>query len=847
MKLLCCSKIFIFLFIITTTLFASLSDKSAIFYYGKDISYPMVGIHDYIVVDPKNINTLRHGFSLYKHKIYARITGKNLKEIKKALYNAQKKGFENFFFDIFFLKKTKKISQFLQYFSSQYPQSKIMILARKKLLQKVSSFIDVIVVESFLEKNIDDLKLYNLDIIDIEYTNISDIEDINEYIKKIQKKGMIPYITDIDYSIYGKSSKNAIKREILTLVNETHIDRILLASHKYGALPLEYMGYIQKLYNISKGLPNPKKLQQYAGVIVWIDEYYKDSQKFLDWLQEVKKQKIKIVFINNFGTEVDNIWLKQFDIDISYINGNIKNTKKIIQQSDMIGFEAEPSLNTSNLYMMPNHAKPLYIYEDANKQRTIPAAITKWGGYAMYEAVLTQFNGQNVWVMNPFLFFQKSLRLQSLLVPDPTTENGKRLLFSHVDGDGLANYVEFSPRLVSGEIIYNNILSQYKIPISVSVIGAEINKNGPYPKFFKRLEKIIKKSYKLSNVEGATHTFSRPFFWGKIVNDTLSPNYRLKVKNYKFSLKRELFTTLQNINQKYMPKNKPKAKMVFWSGDCAPRVNALEFIYKHHILNINGGNTSINNMNPWLTNIAPFGLQRDGYIQIYAGAQDENVFTNNWFGPFWGFKRVVQTFQLTNSPRRFKPIDIHYHFYSGSKLASLNALKYVYNWAIKQDVMPVYTSAYIPKVMDYYDVSMAREGNVWLIDGMRDLRTLRIEKKNALINLQNSKTVLGVKHFENHTYISLDQHQRHIIDTTPLSDKKEAYLISANGRLLGYKNNGKKKEYSFKGEVDLKLSFYLPKNCIMRSNPRMFKQKHQKEDITLLYKTKKANVRIMCP
>jgi hypothetical protein len=39
---------------------------------------------------------------------------------------------------------------------------------------------------------------------------------------------------------------------------------------------------------------------------------------------------------------------------------------------------------------------------------------------------------------------------------------------------------------------------------------------------------------------------------------------------------------------------------------------------------------------------------------------------------------------MTEKPYRIKPINIYYHFYSGSKLAAFNALKEVYDWAIKQ-------------------------------------------------------------------------------------------------------------------------------------------------------------------
>jgi len=65
MKRLCFSNFLALLFLLFgSTLFASLHDKSAIIYLGEKISYPMVGIHNYIIVDPDKTNVYTHGFEL---------------------------------------------------------------------------------------------------------------------------------------------------------------------------------------------------------------------------------------------------------------------------------------------------------------------------------------------------------------------------------------------------------------------------------------------------------------------------------------------------------------------------------------------------------------------------------------------------------------------------------------------------------------------------------------------------------------------------------------------------------------------------------------------------------------
>ena len=836
-------RLFLFLFLFSSILEANLHHKSAIFYYGKAISYPMVGIHDYIFVEPKNTNTYTHGFSVYKNKIYAHIKLDANGNILEKVNSLVRLGYKNIYFEDTEFNK-ENIENILNKIVYKYPKIKLVLKSTKQVVSRVQQHLEAVVVESYQDKNIENLLSYGIDIIDIELKELEK-EEYKELVKKIMKKGMIPYITS-DFSQYGFSSKIAIKREILTLIDESNgEDRMTIGAHQYGALSIEYLGYIQKLYDVSKGLPNVDGLTQYAGVVVWLNQDYKNPLEIIEFFEALKKRNIKVVFVNNFGTDLNGYLLNTLDIESDESSGG---SKRIVYRDKMIGYEIEPSLsNEYNTFLTSDSAEPLLVLEDSDGMKSIPIAVMPWGGYAMRESCITILNEENLWVPDPFAFFQKVLRLKPLLVPDPSTENGNRLFFTHVDGDGIMNKVESNPDLFSGDILYKEVLKKFKIPHSISVIGAEIDPDGLYPKLSKRLSKLTKDMYALSNVEAATHTFTHPYYWGKIKNGFLPKKYRLKVKNYTFNYDRELKQCLNDINTKHLPKGKRKADTVYWTGDCSPRLATLDYIYKNKIFNINGGDTTINNLNPWLARIAPLGLERGEYYQIFTGAQNENVYTNDWLGPFWGFKKVVQTFKLTNSPRRLKPIDIYYHIYSGSKTASLNALRYVFKWSMKQDVMPIYTSTYIPKAMDYFIVSIANEGSEWLVDGMKNLKTLRIEKKDAFINLKKSKTTVGIKHFENHTYISLNEKQQHFIKDSKKHSTKESYLISANAKIVEFHKGKRNQKIHFKGEVDLKLHFNVQKGCKVLSLPKATQTKKINKDVILNYKNhKEATLTIEC-
>ena len=847
MKLLCFSKKLVFLILfVVSSLFASLDEKSAIVYYGKNISYSMVGIHDYIILDADKTDPLTHGYSLYKDKIYARVVAN--KSLVKTIDAYTAKGFLNFYLDKGSLN-AHQVEKSLKILESKHPKSKFILNEKYKISLNTYELLAAILVDddaSVSPDFIEQMSAYGVDVIKLQYISSNQEEDeILKLRAKILKEGMIPYLSTYELTKYGTSSKNAIKREIFTLVDESVHDRTILGAHYLGAMPMEYLGYIEKLYDINQGLPDIDHMSHYVGVVIWLEKEYKKPEKLINWVVSLQKKNIKVVFANSFGFSASSLLLKPLGLNLSDGDESSTNKKRIIYQDAMMGFEVEPSKNDEGIYITPENAKPLIIYEDEDDLQSTPAAITEWGGYALAGAFITEIDGENVWVINPFEFFARALRLKKLIVPDVTTENGKRLLFTHIDGDGMMNYVEFNPELFSGNIILEKILKVYKIPHSVSVIGAEIAPNGLYPKLSPKLLDIAQQMYALENVEPASHTFTHPFFWGKVKNGKLPAKYRLKPKGYTFSYHAELDGALEYIEQRLHPKR--AAKTIFWSGDCAPREDALAYLYKHKLLNINGGYTTINNTQPWLSLVSPLGLARGEYYQIYTGAQNENVYTNDWLGPFWGFKRVVQTFKRTNSPRRLKPIDIYYHLYSGSKTASVNALRYVFDWSIKQDVMPIFTSEYIPKVMDFYTLSMANEKESWLFDGMQNLKTLRIENPLKSIDMSASRTLLGMRDFQNHRYFTFAKGSAHRLKMSDVNSTQESYLIASNAKVSQYIKGVKNKSYLFDGYVPLKLEFYLQKGCRLESNPKSSLRKKIGMQLSLGYqKVKKAQINVIC-
>jgi hypothetical protein len=357
------------------------------------------------------------------------------------------------------------------------------------------------------------------------------------------------------------------------------------------------------------------------------------------------------------------------------------------------------------------------------------------------------------WVIDPFAFFKAALRLENIPAPDVTTEDGKRLLITHIDGDGFANLAEFPGGRYASEVLLD-VLKRYRIPTTVSVIQGEISAAGAYPQHAAKLEPIARKIFALPHVEIASHSFSHPFKWEALEAGEHSESYSLSIPSYKFDVMAEIDGSVRYIDETLAPPGK-KTKVFLWTGNCNPGAVSLARTYALGLGNMNGGDTVITESARTLTSVSPIGVMKDGFFQVFAPNQNENVYTNNWLGPYYGYERVIETFKLTETPRRLKPINIYYHTYSASKPAALQALHKVYQYALKQDVRPIYASVYIRKAQNFNSIVLTRERGGWGIHGATDLTTLRVPVADGTPDRADSEAVLGYHDHGDDRYVTI--------------------------------------------------------------------------------------------
>ncbi len=230
-------------------------------------------------------------------------------------------------------------------------------------------------------------------------------------------------------------------------------------------------------------------------------------------------------------------------------------------------------------------------------------------------------------------------------------------------------------------------------------------------------------------------------------------------------------------------------------------------------VNLNGGNSKVTNAFPSVTGLYPQGIETESGWQIYAPIMNENVYTNDWTGPFYGFRKVIETFKLTDSPRRFKPITIYWHFYSGTKASALYALKDVYDWALKQPALPLYISEYAPRVEGFYQCVMATDLNGdWYIQNLGALRTLRVGQGMGWPDPSSSENLAGFIDLPQGRYLHLSSDKAKICFSS--QRPQYPYLIEANAPLKYWQYKGiNRVALRFKGHTDIRFSINSYRSC----------------------------------
>ncbi len=234
-------------------------------------------------------------------------------------------------------------------------------------------------------------------------------------------------------------------------------------------------------------------------------------------------------------------------------------------------------------------------------------------GYELYQSI---YNSFTEWRIDPYYLINWLID-ERFPVPDTTTLFGKRIMYSHIDGDPFISISEVDRKSLCGEIIKNEIIDYFKVPVSASLVMSEIDTKY---RGNKRIFKIAKDFYNSPFIEPASHTYFHPLSWSKKPSKYDIEIYFIKKKKqyiggsivaYKYpdyfelDYRTELIDSLKFLNEKILKDT--KSNLLFWSGSSRPPKETLKLLNGEQILNINGGDSRFDKRFNSLSHLYPLG------------------------------------------------------------------------------------------------------------------------------------------------------------------------------------------------------------------------------------------------
>jgi hypothetical protein len=679
---------------------------------------------------------------------------------------------------------------------------------------------------------------YGLPGVAIDYVPASKRELARQTAKKISDLGLIPWVATPDLATLGVGLIEVMPRRIAVVHSVYQEDVNFRRSDpvRFGAMPLNYLGYVPEYFDVGH-LPSYSLAGRYAAVLLWLDAepVGPDQQRLSQWLDRQLVDGIALAAVGFPSVLLDGSYAKKLGLMVGAAKVSSEPVRVKIQHP-MFGFERTPSLQSADFFpLAAAQAQPLLTLQ-RGAQTQVAAALTAWGGYVLanYAVVTLPGGADGRWVIDPFAFFKQAMRLPEMPVPDTTTESGRRLLMVHMDGDGFISRSELPGHPLAGELVRDRVVKKYAIPMTLSVIEAELSPTGLYPGMSAYAEAVAQDIFRAPHVAIASHSYSHPFSWSKAQESDPNAGYNLRIPGYKFDLDREITGSIQYIEKRLAPPGK-KVDVFLWTGDCVPGAEALVKVAAAGVVNMNGGDTTANRSAPSMTKVEGLGLRRGEGFQVFAPNQNENVYTNNWQGPFYGFERVIETFEFTESPRRLKPIDIYFHSYITTKAAGIRSLDKVFAYALEQDNTPVFVSEYAHKVLDFQNLAVARTANGWRVRGAQALHTLRLAADFGAPDIGKSQAVAGFNSHQGQTYVHLSGDAVELV-TSP-APVQGVRLVSANGRVEKFESVAGGYRWDISAHVPLKFNLAHAQGCQVKVAGRAVTPKRSAEGISFFEMT----------
>jgi hypothetical protein len=633
-----------------------------------------------------------------------------------------------------------------------------------------------------------------------------------------------------------------VRREILAVYDsreEPRPDQTRI--HRFAEMPLNHLGLVVTYWDVNAGFPGAERMANVRGVLTWFRRT--PPPLFYLWGREQVRQGIRTVILGDGGLPSGNTAFADAnrlfaEIGFGLSGGLVDLTygARILQRDALIGFErpldpvlpAFPIVGTFGADVS-SHLVLEHREGDLVLASSVVITSSRGGyaanGYFVYEEPGT---GRTKWIIDPFAFFQKAFGVETMPIPDVTTLSGRRIWFSHIDGDGWNNVSRVEAYrekpTIAATVILRELIAPYPdLPVAVGVIGADIDEKYGTPEAGRQTARDL---YLLPQVEVATHSYTHPFQWSFFENYDRALEERLTgpdetewkavLGERMRRLAKRLFPGLTRKGEaesKIVEDDPPRAYSDFpfdldqeirgaitaaeevapegkhgtlylWSGGAEPFEGAIARTRRLGLRNLNGGDSRFDADYPSISYLSPISRAAGAERQIYAGNANDYIYITDGNGRDHGFLHLEATVNATETPRRLKPINVYYHMFAGERAAQLAGVRHHLDSARQALVTPIGASHYAAIADGFFATQMMALGDSsWLVQNRGALQTVRFDDAAGLtIDFTRSVGVLGQRKKGGSLYVALDEAQDDVVvalapDNGDSADTSAPHLI----------------------------------------------------------------------
>lgn len=552
-------------------------------------------------------------------------------------------------------------------------------------------------------------------------------------------------------------------REVIVLCHAATPD-VLRGESVYTATEaaLNHLGLVARYWDVADGLPDAGLSARALGVLALLEDAASPDPAALDgWVADRLIQGQPVALLSG---------LEPLRVGPSGVTAPPEALRPVLDRLGVDEAEAPQDLAVTPGPHAPFEAgwsawRPGMVLESqdpANEAvwglkghpRQAMAFVGPHGALALRMEALREINPLSYrlrWRVDPYWLLGRVFRREGTPMLDATTINGRRIFYAHVDGDGFTNPAVRRGARLASEVVRDEVLARTWLPTTVSVVAKDLVGRP-------EREAIARTIFALPNVRAASHSFTHPHDWaaGTVTGTGATDGGGSSVHALAAHLTpaHEIDDAARYI-QGLLPAGK-QVEAIFWSGRTNPPAGYLAHARALGLANLNGGDATLDERHPSVANLAPLARQVGPYVQVYASAANENLFTNLWTGPFDGQLDALRLYRFSAAPRRLSPVNIYYHFYAAERLAGLKALQTLYRWAEAQPLCHLSAADYARVVEGFYAGHVRSEApGVWSVSDAGACRTLRFDHEARLPDLAASRQVAGWNTADGSLYVHL--------------------------------------------------------------------------------------------